>query len=88
LVFIQFDNALHLMTTIYCLVLFVFQIVIANLLETRKKEIFVVTKETQRCVSMSEEELKNGMEIEILCNIQNYLHFNVCVIHFILKVLY
>lgn len=42
------------------------QIVIANLLETRKKEIFVVTKETQHCLSMSEEALKNGMEIEQL----------------------
>lgn len=54
------------MTTIYCYALFVLQIVIANLLETRKKEIFVVTKETQHCLSMSEEALKNGMEIEQL----------------------
>ncbi|VDH97017.1 phosphopantothenate-cysteine ligase, partial [Mytilus galloprovincialis] len=54
------------------------QIVIANLLETRKKEIFVVTKETQDCVSLSDTDIKNGKEIEELiidCLVERHSQF-------------
>lgn len=57
---------------------FYFQIVIANLLETRKKEIFVVTKETQDCVSLSDTDIKNGKEIEELiidCLVERHSQF-------------
>lgn len=54
------------------------QIVIANLLETRKKEIFVVTKETQDHVSLSDADIKNGKEIEELiidCLVEHHHQF-------------
>ncbi|XP_055860508.1 phosphopantothenate--cysteine ligase-like isoform X2 [Biomphalaria glabrata] len=40
------------------------QMVIANLLDTRKKEVYIVTKETEERVQLTEEELAAGREIE------------------------
>lgn len=41
------------------------QIVIANLLDTRKTEVMVVTKDTDQWLNLSKEELACGIEIEM-----------------------
>ena len=41
-----------------------FQLVVANILETRKREVVMVTPESEETVKMEEEELKRGDEIE------------------------
>ena len=40
------------------------QVVVANLLQTKKTEVVLVTMTTQECIRMSEEELSAGGEIE------------------------
>ena len=41
-----------------------FQLVVANILETRKREVVILTPESEETVKMEEEELKRGDEIE------------------------
>ena len=43
---------------------FYFKLVVANLLETRKKEVKLVTKESCVDITMTTSELSNGQEIE------------------------
>lgn len=42
------------------------QLVIANMLQTRKQRVVIVSKETEYTLSLTDEELKNGEEIENL----------------------
>ena len=41
-----------------------FQLVVANILETRKKYVVMVTHESEQTVKMADEELSRGQEIE------------------------
>lgn len=44
----------------------VFQLVIANMLQTRKQQVVIVSKETDYILSLTNEQLNNGDEIEQL----------------------
>lgn len=44
--------------------LFVLQLVVANVLDTRKKEVILVTKDKEELLALSDEEEHRGMEIE------------------------
>lgn len=44
----------------------VFQLVIANILQTRKQQVIIVSKETDYVLSLTNEQLDNGDEIEQL----------------------
>jgi phosphopantothenate-cysteine ligase len=41
-----------------------FQLVIANILETRKEEVVMVTKDTEEKIKLSKDQMKSGVEIE------------------------
>lgn len=41
-----------------------FQVVVANVLDTRKSKVVLVTKETETAICLPEEEAARGMEIE------------------------
>lgn len=43
-----------------------FQLVIANMLQTRKQQVIIVSKETDYILSLTNEQLNNGDEIEQL----------------------
>lgn len=43
-----------------------FQLVIANMLQTRKQQVVIVSKETDYILSLTNEQLNNGDEIEQL----------------------
>jgi phosphopantothenate-cysteine ligase len=43
-----------------------FQLVIANMLQTRKQQVIIVSKETEYTLSLTNEQLNNGEEIEQL----------------------
>ena len=43
---------------------FCFQIGVGNILETRKKEVILVTPTSEHPINMTDEELKDGREIE------------------------
>ena len=46
------------------ILVFIFQMVIANLLHTRRKEVVMISSEMEEKVSVTEEELDAGKEIE------------------------
>lgn len=47
-------------------IFYVFQLVIANILQTRKQQVIIVSKETDYVLSLTNEQLDNGDEIEQL----------------------
>ena len=53
---------MHFKTELYCL--FFFQVVVGNILDTRKSEVVIVTKEQAVPIKLSRDELNSGTEIE------------------------
>lgn len=45
---------------------FFFQLVIANMLQTRKQQVIIVSRETDYILSLTNDQLNNGDEIEQL----------------------
>lgn len=50
----------------YKLKLFLFQLVIANMLQTRKQQVTIVSQESNHVISLTNEQLNRGEEIERL----------------------
>lgn len=59
-------NAYQIFSKIYKFYFFIFQLVIANMLQTRKQQVIIVSKETDYVLSLTNEQLDNGDEIEQL----------------------
>lgn len=56
--------------------------VIANLLETRKKEVFIIAKDSEEDLILTEEQLSSGQEIEeLLIEKLVIYHTNLLTIH-------
>lgn len=48
----------------YLFYLFYLKVVIANILETRKQEVVIVTRDSDDAIRLSDEEMESGTEIE------------------------